>query len=172
MFTKKSRVKLIKLSTRRCEDLEICLALSHMKDGETVGNRRTTSRSVSEIEQNFGTSEFEICSDMLKLIKYQLNKPTKKNCRSNDCRVARTGVGEQNISPAARDEEDSLLTDDDKDSDFEEVMSVLTNTVPPGVSAHPVSVSATSSTGGSYQNFSTATSTSLTTRQQQLGKKE
>ena len=32
-------------------------------------------------------------------------------------------------------------------------MSVMTNTMPPGVNAHPVSVSAISSTGGSYQNF-------------------
>ena len=98
---RKSRVHLINLSTRRNENLEICLALSHLKQGEKVGNWRITSRSASEIEQVFGTSKFEICSDMLKRIKYHLNKPTKKNHCLTDCCVARTEGQYDNAISAA-----------------------------------------------------------------------
>ena len=49
---RKSRVHLIDLSTRQSENVEICLALSHLKQGEKFGNWRITSCSASEIEQD------------------------------------------------------------------------------------------------------------------------
>ena len=90
-----------------------------------------------------------------------------------DCCVARTGGQDENtISAALSDEDeqdDSILTENgnnDQDSDFEEAMSILTKMMPPGLNTHPVLVSAMSSIGGSYQNFSSTTSRSLSTRQQ------
>ena len=79
-LAKKSRAKLHKFSTTRPEDLEICLALKNMKSKQPVSNRRLTSRSAREIEAAFGCSTFEMCSDMLWMVrqKLTLQQPRRK----------------------------------------------------------------------------------------------
>ena len=72
---KKSRVKLFNLSTQNSSDVAYCLALLHIRKKVIVYNRRVTSRSAAEVESSFGTSKFEICSDMMKIIKKRMTPP-------------------------------------------------------------------------------------------------
>ena len=80
-------IQLISLSTRNKDDIEYCLALLHIKKKSPVKNRRVTSCSATEIEQEFGTYKFEVCLNMMKTIQFCLEEEktnTSSSRRSNE----------------------------------------------------------------------------------------
>ena len=62
-----SRKNLYTYSAKRPEHVEFCLSLLQMKKGEQTHNRRSSGRYVvQEIINAFGTTTFEVCSDLKK----------------------------------------------------------------------------------------------------------
>ena len=151
--SKKSRQKLHTFSTKTRNDLEICLALKHMKNKEVVKKRLVTSRSAAEVESAFGCTEFELCSDMLELVNQKLHPSGQKENTPAAAGIfpAHHLAVEQNYNLGG-DEEKS------DNSDLDKVVSILT-TPPDGHSIHSIS------TAGSSQYTTEQTSTISETRQ-------